>query len=178
MGDLRSSNRDPTLPANVITINEACYRQLYRLEKKLYRHQSHYSFLNTCLRNNLIPKGLTIKTAPTIENTGLGRSVWIEWKRILCRTSTLLMQVLKRHHLLITNHLQGEMERLEQSLSQRSDFNTAKTVISLATTRVAKELEECKQRKFDHLFRSCPTPATKCPVYRDVHISIISASPH
>ena len=156
MREPRSSSRDPTQPALVTTIDEACYRQLYKLHKKLAIHQSHHSFLNACLRNGLTPTGLTIKTAPTIENAGPGRHVWTEWKHILHRTSILLMQVLKQHHLSMTDHLHGEIEKRERSLRRRSDFSTTKAAISVTITRAREELEERKQRKLDRLFRSRP----------------------
>ena len=94
--------RDPTLPTPVTTIfSETCYKELYKMHKKLVIHTSHLCFLNTCLRNNLIPRGLNIKTTPTIKEKDPGSPehyAWVEWKHILRRTSTLLMQVLKRYH--------------------------------------------------------------------------------
>ena len=70
MREPQSLNRDPMLSAPSITTDEACYRHLAKLYKKLTCHQSHHSFLNTCLRNGLTPKGLTIKTAPIVKITG------------------------------------------------------------------------------------------------------------
>ena len=146
MREPRSPSGDPTLLAPVPTIHEACYRHLYRSQKKLTIHESHLSFINACLRNSLTPKGLTIKTVPTIENTGPGRQLWTVWKHILRKSSTLLMQTLKRYHCSQRDHQLYNIEQAERTLLRRSNFDTNKMAILGAMTRMQSELELRKKR--------------------------------
>ena len=137
------------------TISEACYKLLYKSHKKIV-HNSHLSFLNSCLRNGLSPKGLTIKTAPTIENTDPG-----------ChgpcgttssgKSSSLLMQILKRYHCSEQDRLQDDIDCLERALHRWNDFASNKDTISRAVAHARGELEQQKKRKLNFLLRTRPT---------------------
>ena len=143
---------DPTLPSTVNNIiTESCYRHLYKQHKKLANHTSHLSFLNTCLRNSFIPNGLRISTVPTVEDEGPGHQVWNEWKRILHRTSILLMQVLKQYHRALVSTYTEEIEYIEGTLKKRSDFAAIKDTIAHSITILKNKLSERKEKKLNIL---------------------------
>ena len=141
-------DRVPTLPApDPSTITENCYRHLYKLYKKRATHISHLCFLKTCLRNNIIPKGLGITTAPTVEEKGPGYTFWREWRHILQRTSILLMQILKQYYCTTTATYTEDIESMEKVLKKRIDFTRNKAIITQSITLLQHELAERKQRK-------------------------------
>ena len=77
--------------------------------------------------------------------------MWCEWKRILHRTSILLMQVLKRHHRTLVSTYKEEIERIESTLKKRADFAEVKDTITCSITMLEHKLTERKQKKLSTL---------------------------
>ena len=144
--------RDPTLPTFVTDImNETCYKDLYKLHKRLATHVSHLHFLNTCLRKGFIPKGLNISLAPTVKNESPGQPVRKEWNRILLRSSTLLMKVLKKYHRDQVSTLTNTIWRFEKGVQKRDDFRENKRIMMYLITLHKDKLLVRKQNKLASL---------------------------
>ena len=150
--------RVPTLSAPVSsTLLDTSYRQLYKLHKKLTTHKSHLSFLTTCLRNGLTPKGLIMKNVPTVTKERSGQLVWKEWSRILHQTSLLLMKTLKKYHSDMITTLTDDIQCIENNLHMRLDFpEQRKTVLDSIKIHEGKLMER-KQTKLMSLFKEHPS---------------------
>ena len=143
--------RGPTTPVPVSTILQEPYRSLYRLHKKLSTHESHLSFLKTCLRNGLVPKGFTVKNTPTVPNDGLGTLVWPEWSRILHHTSVLLMKTIKQYHQQSIKSITQDIKRIESHAHSLPDFTTTNEYIQNAIQDQRDKLNSTKQTKLSSL---------------------------
>lgn len=89
----------PTLPAPVMDImTVTCYREQFKIHKKLAIHNSHLCFLNICLRKRFIPQSLKYQDCSYWENEGPGEFIGNESIHIISCTGILLMKLSKKHH--------------------------------------------------------------------------------
>jgi hypothetical protein len=78
--------------------------------KKTIGHAHHIDFLNKCQQNNMIPKGLRIKSSPHIHP--IAEEFLSEWITILNEASRKLIQILKEKHLKLLKASQIKEEHI------------------------------------------------------------------
>jgi len=110
---LASSSGDPALPITR-TANSIDTVALQALLYKRTTFRSHYLFVSTCLRHNIIPRGLNINTKPCVPKPPveeLATRLQEIWSSIIHGAATRFLKVLKTYHLRSMNLLTDEIAR-------------------------------------------------------------------
>ena len=127
------------------------YTELKKLHQQQARHKSHYSFIQLCLKYNVILTGLKIKKQPAVPETKLKRAFLKKWDNILLKTSRTLLKELKIYHREAVELLSGEIIDRRARLQNRQDFHHNIQKIDQYTTRTEERFEEIKKRKIKKL---------------------------
>ena len=152
---------DPTL--NPTSIYEASNGQLdERLRKMvrvLTRASSHLDFILACLRNNVVPKGLRIRTSPQVlqsPTSDLAEVFDTAWRKILKNASILLMKTLKRYYKGFTAELIRQVETRKQDIQVEHGATTGNDIIAKTVSSaepLAKRLMENRKKKLEELVK-------------------------
>ena len=93
------------------------YTRLRKLHQQLVLHKSHLTFVSSCLRNHLIPRGLRIKTFPMVPKVDtLQQTLQNQWTTTLNKTSSALLKHLKGYHRAAIPILEEEVNYLKRRL--------------------------------------------------------------
>ena len=103
-----SKSEDITNYPDIETVKKMGW-EIYSSKEKELRYLLHMEYLNQYLEENIIPKGLTIKLKPSIQEENFVNS----WNKILDKTSKDLMKLLIKHY----------SEELEQTISNRTEVD-------------------------------------------------------
>ena len=74
---------------NILTMTTtfAQYRELGKCYYEHAAHTYHYNFITFCVRHDVVPRGLNIRTHPVVPDSESKGTLLREWENVLIRTS-------------------------------------------------------------------------------------------
>ena len=144
---------DPAPFATTTAVTRATNTQLQSLYRKQAIFSSHHQFASTCLRLNIIPKGLSIKSMPQVPappHQILLDHLHASWSQILHRTSIQLLKVLKLYHHQSLQALKPIISSAEQSVAASADSQTL-CAAQLARDNTILALKDRRDSKLQRL---------------------------
>ena len=133
------------------------YKELRRSYQRRETHKSHYQFINSCLHNHVIPKGLRLNTTPLVPKiASLQHTLQTKWTAVLNNTSSVLLKHLKTYHRDAISILTKKIIDLEAKLRIDANFQYNLNQISINTEKVAVSCKKRKERKLMRLLQDRP----------------------
>ena len=131
-----------------MSITPRQYGILRKLHQHRARHQSHYQFVTSCLRQHVIPKGLQIRVVPLVPRIkALEHTLQQKWTNTLKKTSYVLLKHLKTYHRLSISTLTHEIANLEARLRTNANFNHHRGCILRDTEKLTATYDKKKKNK-------------------------------
>ena len=130
--------KDNPMPKHSIDKRIITYtRKARKLEKRIVKTTSHITFLDTCLEQNLIPKGFTLKWSPSFQETnGEGEKI----QNILRHSSTRLIEETSKHNRDLLESLEGMKQNLLDEIHKAEDIEEE------AITRLHQEVRKTAKK--------------------------------
>ena len=118
------------------------------LYRKLEKHKSHLDFVKACLRNDVIPWGLRMKSVPMVSDIGgMKRDLSHDWNKTLRKTSQLLLGHLKSYHRAVILALGDEIRDAEVNLRTHNDFEESLTIVQHMVDKTSHNYNQRKKKK-------------------------------
>ena len=99
-------------------------KSYHKLSRQLQQATHHQQFLDNCLEKQLIPEGLKIKLEPQAFMASV-TGIKAIWNNRITDMSRGLMQTLQRHYLTVMDHLQRELDGVQEQITSLSDTSTS-----------------------------------------------------
>ena len=126
--------------------------KLNHLKNKSARYESHKSFLNQCIREKLIPKGLKVYMEPTIGNHD--QEFLDNWNQLFKDFSLVLMKNIVSFCDQTLTATTTEVKTTEQTLKhnmEKQEFADVEQVITQNEETTKRILKQRKFKKFNYL---------------------------
>ena len=144
---------DPVLLTNNAVSNSRCSKALHVQHHQLQKADSHLQFVTTCLRKNLIPRGLQILIQPLVPKPPCQRLVNElneQWRRIVRKASTQFLVALKHYHRGCIDELQQQLESTCNQAKVKlgeTNFSAIYNKVKAASSKFRQYLLNKKNRK-------------------------------
>ena len=126
--------------------------KLNRKKEKAARFESHHHFLNTCLKDNVIPRNFRMPSRISIGNHD--EAFCASWHAKTLKLSRELIQDTISFCNTTITEVKEEIDLLQNTIKQRmneEEFRAIDDTISLHINSVTSQLERTKNRKFELL---------------------------
>ena len=128
-----------------MAISHRSYRKFRNLYYQRSRHMAHLSFITSCLRKNIVTKGLRIPTIPLVPQMKcLEHVLHRKWETTLNRTSHILLKHLREYHKKAISILTRNINQMKAWL--KTDTNFSKELDRIKSNTKRKEITQEKHK--------------------------------
>ena len=119
---------------------------------------SHLSFVTSCLREHLVPRGLKVTVTPLVPGIKcLKNGLQRKWETTLNRTSFILLKHLRSYHQDAVEILTRKINSLEIWLRRDQNFAQELERIQRSVQKWTTTQEKRKKGKMSRLMKNKPT---------------------
>ena len=132
---------------------------------------SHLSFMTSCLRKHLVPKGLSVRVTSLAPQIGcLERKLQRKWEITLKRMSCMLLKHLQIYHRDAVNILNRKINLMEARLGTEDNFIGELKRIQRSTQKWSTAYEKWKEAEMSRLTGNKPVRGRRPHQKRDLII--------